>query len=254
MTDEEPTSDSGDSTGGETLFGDPIPEVFPPDKPDARFVVSMSMATNDIDRACRDLMRSGDMDGPDFSYRVRLVVGHMVEAINALNAYSQEFEEVRKLLKRLPADAQKDLKTVRGTLQNAGADALEDVRDNTFHYPAPEKRYKVTSDERLKGALVDLANRGTEMHVDGDTGAVTLTFADDAAFNLAMNLVTNDEAFRRSEVARDGALAFLRWSAALITTYVESEGHSFGEPRITDKPMLSKPSESPDPPEGSARA
>lgn len=34
-------------------FGDPIPDVFPPDDHDARFVVAMSMANDDIDRALR---------------------------------------------------------------------------------------------------------------------------------------------------------------------------------------------------------
>lgn len=229
-------SDQGNAGIGETLFGDPIPEVFPPDEPAARFVVSMSMATNDIDRACRDLMRSADADGQDFSYRVRLVVGHLVEAINALNSYSREFQEVRELLKRVPAKGQRDLSAVRGTLQRAGSRALESVRDNTFHYPSPARNYSPTSDERLKVALADLTGRGTEMHVDGDTSAVTLTFADDAAFNLAMGTVDNDEAYRRSEVARDGALAFLRWTAALMETYMNAEGRSFGEPRITEKP------------------
>jgi len=64
-------------------FGDPIPEVFPPDDPAARFVVAMSMANNDIDRALADLIRSVDEDRPDFTYRVRLLTGHLVEAIDA---------------------------------------------------------------------------------------------------------------------------------------------------------------------------
>ncbi len=48
------------------LFGDPIPEVFRPDDPTARFVVAMSMANNDLDRSLRDAVRAVDDDTPDF--------------------------------------------------------------------------------------------------------------------------------------------------------------------------------------------
>lgn len=47
-------------------IGDPIPNVFRPDDPAARFVVSMSMARNDIDRAFHDLIRSEKEDRQDF--------------------------------------------------------------------------------------------------------------------------------------------------------------------------------------------
>ena len=95
MTDRKPAADAEGSSG------DPIPEVFPPSEPTARLVISMSMANNDIDRALRDLLRSHDEDGQDFTYRVRLSVGHLVEAIDALNAYSQKYPEVPALLARL---------------------------------------------------------------------------------------------------------------------------------------------------------
>jgi len=101
----------------DAAIGDPIPDVFPPDDPLARFVVAMSMANNDIGRAFRDLLRSADDGTPDFAYRVRVIIGHLVEASDALNFYSEKLPEVRQLLKRLPTDAQQQLKIVRGTLQ-----------------------------------------------------------------------------------------------------------------------------------------
>jgi hypothetical protein len=59
-------------------FGAPIPEVFPR-RGRRPLVVSMSMANNDIDRALIDLPRSADGKRQDFTYRVRLVTGHVVE-------------------------------------------------------------------------------------------------------------------------------------------------------------------------------
>jgi len=91
-------TDLGQEEHGEEMIGDPIPSVFPPDRSDARFVVAMAMARNDIDRALRDLIDSGAVAGQDFSYRLRLVTGHLVEAIDALGSYRQNFPEVRALL------------------------------------------------------------------------------------------------------------------------------------------------------------
>jgi hypothetical protein len=241
VTDQSPTADD------DALFGDPIPEVFPPDDATARFVVSMSMANNDIDRTFRDLLRSHDEDGQDFTYRLRLSVGHLVEAIDALNDYSRECPEVRALLKRVPAAAQEDLKAVRGTLEKAGPKALQSVRDNTFHYPSPAKNYNPTSDEKLRAALAGMGNRGTEFHLDGDTKAITLTFADDAAIGLAMGKASDEDVLHRFEVARDGALAFMRWATELIRTYMKVNDQYFGEPIVTEKKNAPKTADSTDP-------
>src|SRR3954447_14915469 len=126
---------------GEAVVGDPIPDVFPPDEPDARFVVAMAMARNDIDRALRDLKRAIDSDAPVFSYRVRLITVHLVEAIDSLRLYREKFEPVRKLLARVSPEGQKQLSTVSGTLQKAGKGALEEIRINTFHYPSPDPKH-----------------------------------------------------------------------------------------------------------------
>lgn len=232
-------TDSLSSDEPQAIEGDPIPSIFPPDDPMARFVVSMSMAKNDIERAFLDMLRSHDEDGQDFTYRVRVSIGHLVEAIDALNAYSQKFPEVRALMARVPAEAQKDLRIVRGTLQRAGAEVLQCVRDNSFHYPSPDPNYSPTSDEQLEGALAGMGNRSAEFHVDGDTREVRLTFADDAAIGLAMGAATDEEVRQRMEIARDGALAFRRWADALLATYLEVSGHTLGEPIVTSKQVES---------------
>jgi hypothetical protein len=222
----------------EQMIGDPIPKVFPPDDPVARFVVSMSMANNDIEWAFRDLLRAADEDTPDFTFRVRVVIGYLVEAIDALNFYSAQVPEVRTLLERLPADAREQLKIVRGALQKAGPKALAAVRDNTFHYPSPNPAYKPkTSDEQLRDTLAALSHIGVHTHYDGDTHATRFNFADEAAFNLAMGgpSTTNDEALRRSEIARNGGLAFIQWAPHLVLTYMKTNRCHFGDPIISDK-------------------
>jgi hypothetical protein len=127
----------------------PIAKLFPSDSIAARFVLSMGMARNDLERALRDVVDAVEAGRPDFSDRVRLATGHLVDA---LSAYGED-EDVRKLTRRLPPDAQTKLKAARGTLQKAGQGALPLVRDNTFHYPSPRSNYNPTSDQRLAEAL-----------------------------------------------------------------------------------------------------
>jgi hypothetical protein len=220
------------------MIGDSVPGVFPPEDPLARFVVSMSIANNDIGRSFRDLLRSADEGAPDFAYRVRVTIGYLVEAIDALNFYSATLPEVRQLMKRLPTDAQQQLKIVRGTLQKAGSKALAATRDNTFHYPSPNPAYNPTSDEKLRDALAALGHIGVQMHYDVYTKAMTFNFADEAAFNLAMGEPTtsNEEALRRAEIARDGGVAFVQWATALVRTYMTSTGAYFAEPIVIEEP------------------
>jgi hypothetical protein len=66
--------------------GDSIADMFPSSDPAARFVVAMSMAKNDVEGAWRDVLEAGQKDEPDFSYRVRLAIGHLVEALGTLIA------------------------------------------------------------------------------------------------------------------------------------------------------------------------
>jgi hypothetical protein len=233
MIDQESPDDAGPE-----LIGDPIPSVFPPGEPDARFVVAMAMARNDIDRALRDLLHAVKHETPDFTYRVRLVTGHLVEASESLRLYRDKFEEVRKLLARVSPEGRKHLSTVSGALQNAGKGALEDVRMNTFHYPSPNPNYKPTSDEKLRDVLALMTHHGVSFHVDGDTLATTMSFADDAALDLAMGRtasLTAEEALRRSTIARDGALAFHSWFDHLIEAYIKSRCIDIGEPIWSEK-------------------
>jgi hypothetical protein len=72
----------------------------------------MSMARNDIERALRDVAAAAENDSPDFSYRLRLTVGHLVESLDALSAYPPVL--IRNRPKRIifntghPAHAQGD--------------------------------------------------------------------------------------------------------------------------------------------------
>lgn len=219
-----------------TEIGDPIPEVFPPHEATARFVVAMAMARNDIERALRDVEDAITEGRPDFSYRARLSIGHLVEALEALNAYSQTYDDVRALISRVPVPAQEHLRIARGSLQKAGQDVLRRARDSTFHYPSPRSNYSPTSDSRLADALAGMQERGVEIHLDGDTMRFTLTFADDIALALALGSTVPTELQQSAQTAAEGAAHFVVWVSALVKAYQEANGLTIGEPDLRPKP------------------
>jgi hypothetical protein len=216
-------------------LGDPIPEVFDPDRIDARFVVAMSIARNDIEVALRDGIAAAKDDGPDFAYRVRPVTSHLVEALDSLNAYSQE-DDVKTLMARAPAEAQKELSKARSVLQKVGSKVLDQVRNNTFHFPSPRTSYTPSSDEQLRNVLAGMSDRPCELHLDhrGEHPVITLTFAGDVALALALAEHSADENVARQEFERtnDGAVAFTHWTDALVVTYLDATGGNFGTPRL----------------------
>lgn len=211
---------------------DSIGSAFPPHNVEARFAIAMGMAKNDIERALRDVLKAGRDDSPDFSYRVRLSTGHLVEALDALSAYRERSEEVRKLMARVRPEAKAKLKIATGTFQKVGPEVLQQVRNNTFHYPSPKPNYSPSSDEQLGDALNAMADQRAVVDVDYEERHVTLSFADEVALALAMgrHAPTTDEIRKQFETTRDGALAFVPRAEALLIAYFEANGISFGTP------------------------
>jgi len=225
----------------EDSTGAPIPEVFNPGRIDARFVVAMSMARNDVEIALRDGFAAGEDDRPDFGYRVRLATSHLVEALDSLNAYSQD-DDVKKLMARVPVKARKELSSARSVLQRVGAKELDQVRNNTFHFPAPNTNHSPSSDEQLRDVLAHMSDRPCEMHLDhrGEHPVITLAFAGDIALALALAQHSADNKIARQqfEITSEGAVAFKHWAAALVITYLHATGGYVGRPRVLeDRPQ-----------------
>jgi hypothetical protein len=208
-----------------------IAEVFDADEAGARLVLAMGMAKNDIDRARRDADEAGRQNRPDFSYRVRLMIGHLVEGLDSLSAYTSEFEEARKLTKRVSREGQHMLATTRGTPQQVGPKVLEHARHNTFHYPSPKARYgaATNSDAQLRDALAANGSEPAGIHIDFATKHVTLTFAEQAALALALgkHATDLDEAREQFIRTRDGADAFVARAERLLIAYFEATGAAF---------------------------
>lgn len=217
--------------------GDPIAELFPADNIEARFVIAMSMARNDLELALRDGIRAAQDDAQDFTYRVRLVTSHLIEALDSLNAYCAD-PTVKKLIAGLPKEYTKHLAKARGVVQKAGAKALETVRNNTFHYPSPKTNYAPTSDQLLGDVLAAMKDRPSSMHLDHrpEHPIITLTFAGEVALALAIARHSADEETARKQFATtsEGAVAFTKWAEALLLAYLGATGAEIGQPQIIE--------------------
>jgi hypothetical protein len=206
-----------------------IADVFPHDDAEARFVVAMSMARNDLRHAMQQAGEANTADAPEFYYWVRLAMGHLFEGIDALNRWRQHTPEVRAFLKRLPAAARRDLAAASGTLQTVGGGAVEQTRHRTFHYPRPNPKYDPDSDTELFEVLKSLGGEpATVAARAGDPRDLRLSFADLAALMLAMSRHAGDEdqpeLRRQVKATLDGAGAFVRFAEAALGLFLDQRG------------------------------
>lgn len=210
-----------------------IADLFPATNTVARFVLAMSMARNDLDTSLRDALTAANEDRQDFSYRVRLVTSHLVEALDSLSAYA-EHADVRKLIQRVPTQRASDLSTARGTVQKVGSHALAGARNNTFHYPSPKSRFSPSSDEQLRDVISRMGGQRALLHLDHRTehAVWTVGFASEVALALAMARHSADREEARAQFSNTskGAVAFTHWADALLVAYFDFIGATLGDP------------------------
>lgn len=201
-------------------------EVFPADEITAQFVLSMAMAADDLERALRDAGAANaraTADQPnDLRYRVRLLAGHLVEALAALAEYAKN-PDVRRLMQRVPVEGKRRLRSARRGQQQAGKGTLKAIRNHTFHYPAPGGEYN--ADATLRDVMTKMGG-GVTLTLDGDTRRLYRGFADDAALALTLNHHDGDEESitRTLRIIRDAAAGFINWQGALFDTYCKVSG------------------------------
>jgi hypothetical protein len=67
-----------------------VRDMFPPDDPVSRFLISMAIASNDIELAMSHGKKASLARKPESNYWVRLVMGHLVEAVDALDRWRND--------------------------------------------------------------------------------------------------------------------------------------------------------------------
>ena len=206
-----------------------IAEVFPPDDPVARFMITTSMARNDIRHALFQAGKANERGDEELlNYWVRLSTGHFFEAAYALRHWRQEFPQVRTFIGKLPKPARAELRAVMSSIQRMGSGVLEHTRDRTFHYPYPASKYQ--TDAELTDTLKALGEMEAGMVVEGD-GRFRLQFADRVALALALRKHDVGKLDQQLKLARDGAIAFVNFATSAWEVYLKSRGLTLGDPQ-----------------------
>jgi hypothetical protein len=209
-------------------MADRLIEAFPPDDRVALFMVSMCMASNDVEAALREVeeIRDGMDEDPAldarrrWGYRIRMLNGHLWEAIVALKAWRQSEPHVAKLLRDLGAEPQRSLKMVMGLADEIGTGALRGMRNHSFHYPHPDTDWSPDPIDDLAACIRAEPDRGIE--IDGsDDGLATFLFADEVAFRLALSghEPDLDLSVAQGRAIRDAAEAFVEVIGAAFSLY-----------------------------------
>lgn len=213
-----------------------VPECFPPDDRLALFVVSMTMAANDVQYAVNHAVRANPRDQEvgsssaqeRFGFWVRLGYGFLFEGVDALEAWEQE-EPVQRILSQLPLGGAEALKKVRGARQQIGPKALEHVRHNTFHYPHPDQGKTPDSSVELAGVLRSLTDQVADIDLS-DEAEHTFRFADQVVLGMAFRErhdPTDQRFVEQSERVVVAAVAFVELVKYIYLVYCQDRGHGF---------------------------
>jgi hypothetical protein len=217
-------------------MADRLIEAFPADDREALFMVAMCMASNDVEAALREVgeIRDGMEEDPTlderrrWGYRIRMLNGHLWEAIVALKAWRQSEPQIATLLRGLGAEPQRSLKLVMGLADEIGTDALRGMRNHSFHYPHPGTDWSPDPVDDLAACIRAEADRGIE--IDGsDDGLATFLFADEVAFRLALSGHDPglDLSVAQGRAIRDAAEAFVEVIGAAFSRYCRRRGVEF---------------------------
>jgi hypothetical protein len=194
----------------------------------------------------RASMRSGSKNARDrvADDRVRLATSRLVEAHDSPNAYSQE-SDVNELVGRVPADAKKRLSKARSVLQKVGPKALDQVRNNTFHFPSPKTNYSPSSDEQLRNVLADRAIGPVSCISTIETSVRSShSFSRETSrlrWPWGSSRQTTPSHATDFEILSEGAVAYKHWVDALVVTFLDATGSHLGTPRLIED----QPSEAP---------
>jgi hypothetical protein len=214
-----------------------IRDVVPPKDPVARFVLSVSMARNDIEHCTRSAVAANESDDPEFGWWVRSANGFTFEAITAVRAWRKESEVVRKFINTLPREARQQLARAVSVEQDIGGGAFEHIRQRTFHYPHPDPAYNPDADEELEQLLEAMGDREASLDVDWSVKPprIRVSFADEVALHLALNKHDASDPKPQLDRALEAAIAFINFGQAALEAYFEGRGIGLGEPRFRDQ-------------------
>jgi hypothetical protein len=180
-----------------------IESAFPPGDPAAEWVVTLTMAMNDLTTLDSRIHHALDNDRPDASYYFRLLCGTLRELWRLFDV-ARTAPEVQALVARLVPEARQAYDRARllfvrpapsqddPTPRSWAELHLKDVRDRTFHYP------QVGSTE-LRDAITSAGHVPARIREEGRPVERQFEYADVIALHAAFGDINEVETGQRFE-------------------------------------------------------
>ena len=160
-----------------------IGDAFPADKPLARWLTVLAMASNDVFRMFHWLDSAETVGAQLLAYRIQAAA--VFEAALHLSETIRHVPEVKSFYEQLPDEARevgdRVIAAVDRSSEHYIGEWAEPHRNVTFHYPEMHPAKAEHGQEEIKNALARAADLRGAISVDGTFGSLRFEFADEVA-------------------------------------------------------------------------
>lgn len=215
--------------GAPRTFKFTMGEVFPPDDPVARWLVTMSVGLNDVVFANRNFEKAEK--GYENVYFFRLASAHLWELAKFINESHAAWKEVQEFVSGLSNEAQHQLDAIKeiattGTVATVGT-ALVQIRDLFAHYQEMDPQARDTPRDPITKAMKALAEVEANVEVEEVVRDLRLAFADDVIDKAIIGLLPDEEIQRQVLGALGEALGH-------VVRFIQMALNAWLAPRITE--------------------
>jgi hypothetical protein len=204
-----------------------IGEAFQANDHVARFITSLAMISNDVNRSID--MFDFKMEGadPDAMGRQLMLFRQLAalyfEAADFIKKSSPRFNEIQDFIADLPEAAKDEYAQIVGSVDHKSphylGDWLEELRNNTFHYRELHPAAAANGDEVIMKALESAADKPGVIFVGEVPGKVRFGFADQV---VASGLVPGDDDRARATALRESLLTVVCFTQGAFAAYRDS--------------------------------
>jgi len=213
--------------------GDPFKNLFPVDDAEARFVLVLCLARNDLVVTAEQIVAANEDDNGTNLHWARILAAHLFEATSFLRQNSSKAAS-KKLRASLPPERKAEHKKLLDAEFLKSKLAYD--RHLTFHYPSVDSEDARNGGPQLALAMSELEDDSLDIRVKynekGEPTRYWYRFADLIAAEFSMAEFGRSKEEQESGIRRiqDAAFSFVRFADAVFYEWGQRHGISLGAP------------------------
>jgi hypothetical protein len=194
-----------------------IGEAFPASDPIARFVTTLAMMSNDVNRSFAFLDPEGDAGEQMWLFRHQASLFN--EAASFIADTAHHYSAVEAFVSQLPPEARDEQDRIVGGVDPTSPHYvgawLSAHRHATFHYPKMHPAKAERGEERVMQALDAASGQEGQITFDATLGSFRCGFAD----TVASQWLPNDDELDTIIRLREALLALVRFTQRALTAH-----------------------------------